>query len=521
MDKSVPQSSMASDLPNRPLPGMPGHFVGFNDRPGFAGVEVVTPDHQVISFGGRPAVEAYIEQRRIPAEAADVLRRIDAQADPYRDAPQYPEIPPTNHRFGRDLAQRVYSDHQAQSQEVGEAHAERSIQLRASLHETAILAAKQSELHQGLPKTVEGQPNGRSADVLPPEVAATWAEVDARDYSRITTQERRTDAAATMAESMQLNRHYADALRNHSPATAQDVERLAGVESVKVAAKESAKASEFHVSASDASNDPFLPKGTEEGAFKEKVNLSAALALNQPEALKEVKLKNQVESDEVFTATNSSAKAVPADVQQRYVRVGDKYFHPRNTESPVFEDKGNKLETGSDSGQVASALVAIARARGWDEVKVSGSEAFRKEAWLEAAALGMQVKGYTPTEQDRVELAKRSRDAVQSEGSQRDGFRASEIQPALTRPPAKAFASEPPEKAIQSHPELAGAIAAQASIQKKAEADQLTPQQQAMVMDRVRRNIVNSIERGELPQVAIKEEMRMERIKTEEREVSR
>ena len=51
-----------------------------------------------------------------------------------------------------------------------------------------------------------------------------------------------------------------------------------------------------------------------------------------------------------------------------------------------------------------------AEARGWDEIKVSGTETFRKEVWLEAASRGMHVKGYVPSEQDKAELAKRTRE---------------------------------------------------------------------------------------------------------------
>lgn len=117
---------------------------------------------------------------------------------------------------------------------------------------------------------------------------------------------------------------------------------------------------------------------------------------------------NKVESDEIFTASKAEVKpAVPTEIEKQYLRVGDKFYHPKNTTVVAFEDKGNRLETKSDSEAIAESLVRIAQARGWDEIKVSGSETFRKEVWLEAAGRGMHVKGYTPTEQDKVELAKR------------------------------------------------------------------------------------------------------------------
>ncbi|MBK7549909.1 MAG: hypothetical protein IPI20_19865 [Rhodoferax sp.] len=50
------------------------------------------------------------------------------------------------------------------------------------------------------------------------------------------------------------------------------------------------------------------------------------------------------------------------------------------------------METQSNSHNVAETLVHIARARGWDEIKVSGSETFPQEVWLEANQLGMSGK---------------------------------------------------------------------------------------------------------------------------------
>ena len=111
---------------------------------------------------------------------------------------------------------------------------------------------------------------------------------------------------------------------------------------------------------------------------------------------------------------------------KRYLRVGDKFYHPKNTDLVAFEDKGNKLETRSDSEQIAESMVRIAEARGWDEIKVSGSETFRREVWLEAASRGMQVKGYTPSEQDKAQLAKRASERPANDIEQGKDFRGSE-----------------------------------------------------------------------------------------------
>ena len=246
----------------------------------------------------------------------------------------------------------------------------------------------------------------------------------------------------------------------------------------------------------------------------------AWLSKNQPAAAPAQEPSgNGVESDEIFTATQAETKpVVPPDIEQQYLRVGDKFYHPKNTDLVAFEDKGNKLETKSNSEAIAESMVRIAEARGWDEIKVTGSETFRKEVWLEAASRGMHIKGYSPSEQDKAELAKRV-SASESNKIEKDNkpFRAreneAEAAPADSKNKrmAETFANASPAAAVKEYPELAGAATAAAAIGKKAEADGLTPAQRAVVDARVKHNIVNSIERGEIPEVKVKEEVQLQR----------
>lgn len=52
-------------------------------------------------------------------------------------------------------------------------------------------------------------------------------------------------------------------------------------------------------------------------------------------------------------------------------------------------------------------MVSVAQHRQWDSLQVRGSVEFRREAWLEAGARGLEVQGYQPTELDRQTLADR------------------------------------------------------------------------------------------------------------------
>jgi len=237
---------------------------------------------------------------------------------------------------------------------------------------------------------------------------------------------------------------------------------------------------------------------------------------------------NRVESDEIFTATQTDIKlAVPPDVEKRYIHVGNKFYHAKNTDLVAFEDKGNKLETRSNSETIAESMVRIAEARGWDELKVSGSEAFRREVWLAAAARGMQVKGYTPTDMDKAALAKLMRhmqaNKVEINEKNHDNANLPPEKRGLFSPKtgrAEAFRDSPVD-AVKKHPELAGAAAAIAAIEKKVQADGLSAEQRSVVMGRVRENFVNNIERGQIPEIKVKENMEVKHETREEKELSR
>jgi hypothetical protein len=52
-------------------------------------------------------------------------------------------------------------------------------------------------------------------------------------------------------------------------------------------------------------------------------------------------------------------------------------------------------------------MVMVARHRGWRIVVARGSPEFRREAWLAGRALGLEVRGYRPTERDLQDLERR------------------------------------------------------------------------------------------------------------------
>jgi hypothetical protein len=112
---------------------------------------------------------------------------------------------------------------------------------------------------------------------------------------------------------------------------------------------------------------------------------------------------------------NAAAPArVPAHIAAKYLIKGNTYHFDDQT--VAFVDKGNSLTVRTHNKAIIQDLIAIAQAREWQAVSVSGTQAFRREAWRAAAAAGLTVSGYTPSQIERTaaERARSRREATTS-----------------------------------------------------------------------------------------------------------
>lgn len=73
----------------------------------------------------------------------------------------------------------------------------------------------------------------------------------------------------------------------------------------------------------------------------------------------------------------------------------------------AFKATDDRLVTRIAAAEVIRDMVSVAQYRQWEALHVRGSAEFRREAWLEASARGMDVKGYQPSELDGQALADR------------------------------------------------------------------------------------------------------------------
>ncbi|MFM0758274.1 LPD7 domain-containing protein [Paraburkholderia strydomiana] len=102
----------------------------------------------------------------------------------------------------------------------------------------------------------------------------------------------------------------------------------------------------------------------------------------------------------------------PETVRKRYLRAGNQYFLKDTPNQLAFEDIGPYLVTGHNRPDVVESMVDMVRAKAWGRIRVSGHEQFRREVWVQATLLGIEVSGYEPKVVDFARLAEGRRDRM-------------------------------------------------------------------------------------------------------------
>jgi hypothetical protein len=110
--------------------------------------------------------------------------------------------------------------------------------------------------------------------------------------------------------------------------------------------------------------------------------------------------------------------ALPDRIRRKYYVVANetgkdgpdgeaRLFADERGEYLAFKVTENRLVTRLAAAEVIRDMVSVAQHRRWEALHVRGSAEFRREAWLEAGARGIEVRGYQPTNLDRQALSDR------------------------------------------------------------------------------------------------------------------
>lgn len=101
---------------------------------------------------------------------------------------------------------------------------------------------------------------------------------------------------------------------------------------------------------------------------------------------------------------DDSEFVTPDALRKRYLQAENKFYFRDDENKLAFEDKGRRLATEHNDPEVAKAMIELAEAKGWNSLKVKGTEEFKREVWLQASLKGMEVSGFQPRDVDLAKL---------------------------------------------------------------------------------------------------------------------
>lgn len=124
-------------------------------------------------------------------------------------------------------------------------------------------------------------------------------------------------------------------------------------------------------------------------------------------------------------------REVPEEERRRYQRTvdlvltrykredGTTEFRWKKTGKVAFVDKGDRIEYSSVTPTAVKAGLQVAKEKGWQAVKVTGREEFRRESWFQAKLVGLELTGYWATKEDQDKLTELKREQQQQKESYR------------------------------------------------------------------------------------------------------
>jgi hypothetical protein len=133
---------------------------------------------------------------------------------------------------------------------------------------------------------------------------------------------------------------------------------------------------------------------------------------------------DQADDEKVARRNRTRIETIPEDRRKRAFDEVTARFAPigkdthnyvdRDSGEVAFHDSGEKLSTQRNDPDVAVALVKMAEAKGWTDIKVNGHPDFRRAVWMEASLNGIEVRGFTPSDKDLFALEERRRQSMRN-----------------------------------------------------------------------------------------------------------
>ncbi len=140
-------------------------------------------------------------------------------------------------------------------------------------------------------------------------------------------------------------------------------------------------------------------------------------------AMRLLSSENKKDLSEILKVSTNKGGATPAVVLNSIEYIRNHQLHNNanqaigmgyiTNQSSSLANIDNVLTAPSADRITIATLVQVAQLKSWGSIKVSGSEFFRKQVWMEAASRGLYVEGYVHTEEDRRALFMRTHQSAQ------------------------------------------------------------------------------------------------------------
>lgn len=191
-------------------------------------------------------------------------------------------------------------------------------------------------------------------------------------------------------------------------------------------------------------------------------------------------MQNAIASAQTETSKDIEAQVkreLPDTIKNQYLvnEKEDKFFDKGQGQKLAFEVVADKsIKTPLNDSKTVSSMLLLAESKGWKSITLNGEKDFKREAWLQSTMRGIEVRGYSPSKEDKELLSAR----VQAQ--QKNGI------------------SQAPDK-DKSDAMAKVKVAAEAAIQEKVR----NPAAQEKVRAAINQRAADAIEHGKAPKVAV------------------
>lgn len=293
---------------------------------------------------------------------------------------------------------------------------------------------------------------GQSARLADQETARRWADLDAADFGRIRSDARRENALESIAGHVRASPDYAEEIKKRSPVLAEAARDINAKRDAEQAdrARQSAEAQRSgELAAASKTREALLDAASMATLANVRAKQTASLvellasapatstkelreaqqslkappldgrvtAPNDPDiaAIAKRAIKRPIADEELSQAL--LARFVVSHEKRNILDRGTTEFTYRAGQlqgNVAFVDAGKTLQTSLNDKETIRAMVEVATAKNWKEVTLTGTDDFKRAAWLEARLNGLEVRGYEARDADKqllAELQQRDRPA--------------------------------------------------------------------------------------------------------------